>query len=598
MEATQILDSDRDLNWRHPSVSHVSDLEEKSRWRKYLKGLRELELLEAPRSVIQEYKYKAARDCFLVFCSIMKGNDLVVAPFHEVIASAFEDLFDRRYRRLIISCPPRSGKSMLSTMFLTWLVGKDERTQHIIASYGAALSLKFHREAVIMMKGKHFCRIFPEFSGFNNDSKYDLRGGGYVLATSVGGILTGFTSGSTDIDSPGIGVALIDDPLKSSDSKAALDNLDSWWSEQMSTRRTNNYAQVVVATRFHEKDLHGILMDGDGLYDPEDNPFGWRWINIQGLCEDTANDVLGRKINESHWPGNPTFSVPMLESQRKIMGSFKFSALYQGTPVAAEGQIVKNSWVQTISEEECPEFDVTWLAVDTAFQEKQMADETAICVASISRKDPTKIYIREIIHGRWGFPDMLEAVKHAYKFYKAKVMCIEKAASGQSLIQVLRKEGKIPIEEMRPLKSKTTRLQAVTPYLESGRVYLVENLELDSFVKELTAFPFVRNDDRVDAFTWALTYYSFKMDVVDRGLQEAIIKNKRFMGDLVREGLNDKNVFTETPRGRGRGLLGNETNFNDPDFSAAEQNSGADNRSFLAKGTRGRGRGRGNIGYE
>jgi predicted phage terminase large subunit-like protein len=265
-------------------------------------------------------------------------------------------------------------------------------------------------------------------------------------------------------------------------------------------------------------------------------------------------------------------------------------------PVAAEGQIVKNSWVQTISEEDCPEFDVTWLSVDTAFQEKEMADETAICVASISKRDPTKIYIREIIHGRWGFPDMIEAVKHAYKFYKAKVLCIEKAASGQSLIQVLRKEGKIPIEEMKPLKSKTTRLQAVCPYMESGRVYLVENMETDSFIKELTSFPFTRHDDRVDSFTWALTYYSFKMDVVDRGMQDAIIKNKRFMGDLVREGLNDKNLFTETSRGRGRGLRWDENSYNSPDYDSASTAGDGDPRSHFARGRRGGGRGR--IGYD
>ena len=79
---------------------------------------------------------------------------------------------------------------------------------------------------------------------------------------------------------------------------------------------------------------------------------------------------------------------------------------------------------------------------------------------------------------------------------------------------------------------------------------------------------------------------------------DSIIINKRFTGDLVREGLNDNNVFRETTRSGRRGLFGGETNYNDPDFSATEQNSGADNRSFLAKGTRGRGRGRGNIGYE
>ena len=581
-----------------PTLTHVSELDEKSTWRRYLRGLRELTLLEAPRSVIQEYKYKSARVCFLAFCDIMKAGDLQVVDFHEIIASGFEDLANRRYKRLIVSCPPRSGKSMMATMFVAWLLGRDERTQHVIASYGASLSFKFHREVVHMMKSANFKRIFPEWTGFCPDSKYDMNGGGYILATSVGGVLTGFTAGTTDMDSPGVGAMVIDDPLKSSDSKQALDNLESWWIEQASTRRTNHFCQLVIATRFHEKDLHGVLMEGDGLYDYVDNPFGWRWINVAGLCENPGTDPLGREVGESHWPDNPTFSVPMLESQRNIMGSFKFASLYQGVPVAAEGQIVKNSWIQVVEEEQCPEFDVTWLAVDCAFQEKEMADETAICVASISTKDPTKVYIREVVKGRWGFPDMIEAVKHAYKYYGAKMLCIEKAASGQSLIQVLRKEARIPVEEMKPLKSKTTRLQAVTPMMECGRVYLVEGPWLDSFIKELTSFPFTRHDDSVDAFTWALTHYALKLDAVDRGLMDSIIINKRFTGDLVREGLNDNNVFRETTRSGRRGLFGGETNYNDPDFSATEQNSGADNRSFLAKGTRGRGRGRGNIGYE
>lgn len=572
-----------------PILTQASQLEEHSSWRKYQRGIRELQLLEAPRSVVQEFRYKAARDCFLAFADIMKAGDLQVAIFHEIIGSAFEDLANRRYRRLIVSCPPRSGKSMLSTMFLAWLLGRDQKTQHVIASYGASLSSKFHRETVQMLKTKEFKKIFPEWMGFSPDSKYDMIGGGYILPTSVGGVLTGFTAGTTDMDSPGVGAMIIDDPLKSSDSKQALENLESWWQEQASTRRTNHYCQMVIATRFHEKDLHGVLMDGDGLYDEELNPFGWRWVNIAGLCEDPANDPLERDVGESHWPTNPTFSIPMLESQRKIMGSFKFAALYQGVPVAAEGQIVKNGWIQTIPEGECPEFDVTWLAVDCAFQESQMADETAICVASLSLRDPTKVYIREIIKGRWGFPDLVAAVKHAYSVYEAKVLCVERAASGQSLIQVLRREAKIPIEEMKPLKSKTTRLQAVTPMMESGRVYFVEGLWTDTFIKELTAFPFVRHDDSTDSFTWALTHYALKLDAVDRGIQDAIVMNKRFRNDILREGIGDTTLYGSINKSRAKFFSGEE-NLNDPDYQSG---NAAEERNFFSRGSSRRG-----VGYD
>ena len=561
------------MTFQHPSITHASQLEEKSRWRKYKRGIRELELLEAPRSVVQEFRHKAARDCFLAFCDIMKNGDLKVAPFHEIIASAFEDLFERRYRRLIISCPPRSGKSMLSTMFLAWLIGKDEKTQHILASYGATLSQKFHREAVVMMKTPSYKKIFPEFSGFNRDSKYDLVGGGYILATSVGGILTGFTSGTIDMDSVGIGAALIDDPLKSSDSKAALDGLESWWAEQMSTRRTNHYAQVIIATRFHEKDLHGVLLDGDGLYDPEENPFGWRWINIAGLCENPENDPLDRQLGESHWPENSAFSVPMLESQKKIMGSFKFAALYQGVPVASEGQIVKSSWVEIIEERDCPDLDVVWFGVDCAFSEREMADESAICVAGISTRTPDIVYIRDIVKGKWGFPDLIESVKQQYAYYKAKVLCIEKAASGHSLIQMLKREARIPIEEMRPLKSKTTRLQAVCPLLENSRVKLVRGLWTDAFVKELTSFPYVRHEDSLDAMVWALTYYSLKLDTIDRGIQESIIQNRKWSGDLRRPAFSDGasygNLFEDKGSALGGRRMPGGGSLNDPDFQSS-----------------------------
>jgi len=286
-----------------PTVTRASQLEERSTWRKYVRGLKELFLMEAPSSIIEEYRYKGAQDCFLAFCDIMKRGDLRIVPFHEIIASAFEDVANKKYKRLIISCPPRSGKSMLSTMFIAWLLGRDQQTQHIIASYGQALSGKFHKDVMSWLKMPEFQKIFPDWKGFARDSKFEMLGGGYILATSVGGVLTGFTAGTTNIDSPGVGATLIDDPLKSSDSKAAIDGVETWWAEECSTRRTNNYCQVVIATRFHERDLHGVLLDADGIYDPNENPFGWRWINICGIIEtpeQAENDPLEREIGETH----------------------------------------------------------------------------------------------------------------------------------------------------------------------------------------------------------------------------------------------------------------------------------------------------------
>jgi predicted phage terminase large subunit-like protein len=388
---------------------------------------------------------------------------------------------------------------------------------------------------------------------------------------------------------------IVDDPLKDSTSTAALEALESWWGEQASTRRTNNWCQMVIATRFHQHDLHGVLLEADGEYDEIENPNGWRWVNIAGLIETAEQrvlDPLERDLGESHWPSNTAFTVDMLMAQKKTMGSFAFAALYQGNPVAAEGQIIKDSWITRVDSSQCPGFDLTWLAVDCAFSEKEMADETAICVASISHRFPGKVFIREIITGRLGFPDLIAKVKHLYSFYDARVLCIEKAASGQSLIQMLKKEAKIPIEEMKPLKSKTVRLQAVAPLMEFARVQFVEGEWIDDFVRELTTFPFTKHDDRTDAFTWALTYFSMKLDTVDRGLQDSIIQNKRFFGELTRSGFGNSLAFPNLTSKRLR-MFPADHNINDPDYDAISGE--ADPRSSFARGIRG---GQRNIGWD
>lgn len=543
---------------KYPTINHVSELPEKSLWRRYQEGIKELQLWEAPKSVVQDFRYAAAQTCFLAFADIMKEGSLKVAEFHEIIGSAFEDLVNERYRRLIISCPPRSGKSMLSALFVAWLLGIDGQSQHIIASYGQQLSTKLFKEAIGYLKHPSFKKVFPEWQGFEQNSKYDLISGGYILNTSVGGVLTGFSGGTPSEDSPGIGVSLIDDPLKGSNSKAALDELERWWGEELSTRRTNKYAQLVVGTRFHERDLHGVLMEVDGIYDPIDNPNGWRWINIQGIIdteEQAERDILGREIGQTHWPSNPSFSPDIINSQRTTMGTSAFYAMYMGTPTSKKGQIVKSGWIDFVEEGLYPGLDVIWLALDCAFSEGERADETAICVAGISYRDPSIVYIKEIIKGRWGFPDLIARVKHLNSYYNPRVICIEKAASGQSLIQMLRRETKIAVEEMKPLKSKTVRLEAVCPLMESNRVKIVRGEWTDEFVKEVTSFPFSSHDDSTDAFAWALTYYLLKMNVVDRETQDAIMRGKQNRNF-------ERNVL---PSYKGR-MINAEAYLNDPDY--------------------------------
>jgi len=128
--------------------------------------------------------------------------------------------------------------------------------------------------------------------------------------------------------------------------------------------------------------------------------------------------------------------------------------------------------------------------------------------------------------------------------------------------------------------------------MEFGRVQFVEGDWIDDFIRELTTFPFVKHDDRTDSFTWALTYFSMNLDKVDQGLQDSIIQNKRFFGDLTRPGFNNANVFPNLSSGRLR-LFPADHNMNDPDYDPVSGE--ADPRSSFVRGIR---QGKRNIGWD
>jgi hypothetical protein len=128
--------------------------------------------------------------------------------------------------------------------------------------------------------------------------------------------------------------------------------------------------------------------------------------------------------------------------------------------------------------------------------------------------------------------------------------------------------------------------------MEFARVKFIEGEWIDPFIKELTTFPFVKHDDRTDAFTWALTYFSMKLDTVDRGIQDAVIQNKRFFGELTRPGFGNKNAFPNLTSKRLR-LFPADNAYNDPDYDAVSGE--ADPRSSFVRGIRG---GKRNIGWD
>ena len=72
----------------------------------------------------------------------------------------------------------------------------------------------------------------------------------------------------------------------------------------------------------------------------------------------------------------------------------------------------------------------------------------------------------------------------------------------------------LPVLEYSPDRDKVARVNASTPILESGRVYVPNKPFAKDLIDEATSFPNAAHDDQVDAMVMAILYLkeSWKVD--------------------------------------------------------------------------------------
>ena len=105
----------------------------------------------------------------------------------------------------------------------------------------------------------------------------------------------------------------------------------------------------------------------------------------------------------------------------------------------------------------------------------------------------------------------LEAVRH-----NPNVLLVEDKASGQSLLQELKKETLYPVVGYKPDREKTARAHAVTALIEGRRCHLPEWGDwVDDYVGDMSKFPNGPHDDDVDATTQGLLYIREKFGTRD-----------------------------------------------------------------------------------
>jgi predicted phage terminase large subunit-like protein len=321
---------------------------------------------------------------------------------------------------------------------------------------------------------------------------------------------------------------IIDDPIKNpaeAASRVTLESQWSWFVQAAYTRLEGEGAVILVNTRWSEDDLAGRLqrrshdIGGDT----------WTVLNLPALAEE--NDQLGRDVGEALWPEK--FNAHALNRIKVVSGTRDFTALYQQRPSPIGGAVFKREWWQRYSSLDLAgvrQIIQTW---DTAYKTAQSNDYSVCATWALT---DAGAFLLDVWRDRVEFPELVHTAKDLFARWRPVAVVVEAAASGTSLAQTLEREALIPVIAEPVAGDKVLRATAVTPWIESGRVFIPADAPWAAdFIEEHAVFPHGAHDDQVDTTSAALKRFFgraglFRPEDIDAALEDAPAEDWIFTG--------------------------------------------------------------------
>jgi predicted phage terminase large subunit-like protein len=414
------------------------------------------------------------------------GQKFIPSWHVNAMCQALEKVASGDTKRLIITIPPRHGKSICAAVALpAWLLGRDPSQKIMVASYGNDLAIKHARDFRTVITSAWYSALFPrtrlEIGGGRVDEQITQAQGGRK-AVSLGGAVTGFGA----------------DLIKAADanSPAERQRVRDYY-EQTLLSRLNNKSEgriIVIQQRLHEDDLPGYLLDSGQF----------KQLNLPAIAVEHQDIPLAFGKITHRQPGTALCPerepLETLEKLRVEMGAYVFSAQYQQDPTPPGGNRLRWEWFgtyeQALRREEFQWIVQSW---DTALTAEPTSDFTVGTTWGFRDK---RWHLLDVIRERLDFPDLKRRVRGTAQAWNSDLVLIEYAGSGISLMQQLRQEETRHwrYHATRPRLDKATRLEAQTARLETGDYLLpTEAHWLSEFRRELMACPMGKYDDQVDS---------------------------------------------------------------------------------------------------
>jgi hypothetical protein len=267
-----------------------------------------------------------ARLDFGVFAAVMfpvlhDGNQMVPAPYVNLMAEALMAVRDGAMNRLIFNLPPGHMKSLIiSVLFTAWLLGVEPAKRILCVSYGDDLTRQLSRLTRRVMISPLYRRIFPKtILAKQAEDLLTTTKGGQRLATAVGGTIAGFRSELT----------IIDDPMQPDEiaSESKKQGLRDWYSGVVEQRLVPGGTMIVVMHRLAPDDFTATLLEKGG------------WFHISLPLIAVEELVYTDRSGRDFWtrrPGDllsPGWTTPQtVEDIRRNLPKEIFEGQYQQNP--------------------------------------------------------------------------------------------------------------------------------------------------------------------------------------------------------------------------------------------------------------------------
>lgn len=473
-------------------------------------------ILLSIRNTLNVMVQQQSKDDFLTF--VRKVAPTLITDWHmgrhiEVLSDKLQQVVEGKIKRLMVFLPPRSSKSVIcSKLFPAWYIGKNPNHEILTVSHSDQLSSDFGRSVRDIVNTEDFTNMFP---GVN--LRADVRAAG-KWKTNLNGSY--YAAGvRSQIAGRGAHIAILDDVMSEEDSfsDAGRRYIKEWWPSGLRTRIMPNGAIIIINTRYHYDDLCGWLLKQQDEFDIE-TKMRWNVVSIPAWLDEKSSKLLGLPEGTSYfpeWKDDETLRIDEMEI-KATNGSKYWESLYMQNPTPDEGSLIKKNWINWWEYEEPPSCDFIMQTYDTAFSTKTTADYSVIQTWGVfhfheDSEDgiegvASNLLLLGSVRGRFEYPDLRRIAQQEYQKHKPDICVVEKKASGQSLIQDMRRSG-LPVLEYMPDKDKVSRVFTASPLLEAGRVWLPKGKEwARELYEEMILFPYGRHDDQVDAMTMAIHY--------------------------------------------------------------------------------------------